>query len=122
MSLKWREYVKRAKKRIMEALSLDEKDWQFLQENIGTACRASDEQLELVFGSECNVDKEFEKLPEDTKLDMTCQVIKATFEKLKYKKKKKKQKESEEESQEQSEEEVANEAEEQTQEQEIANE
>lgn len=95
MSLSWRQMVKAKKKKIQEAMKLSEEEMNFVLDNIGEFCRESDEQIRIVYGDNCNVDKVVDNMSESMFMQMTTQVIKEVLEKMKAKKKKKKQKEKE---------------------------
>ena len=97
MSLSWRQMVKAKKKKIAEAMKLSEDEMNFVLDNIGEFCRESDEQIRVVYGDNCNVDKVVDNMNESMFMQMTVQVIKEVLEKMKAKKKKKKQKEKESE-------------------------
>ena len=118
MSQTWREMIKRKKKELRDRLKLSQEDWDFIQNNIGEFCRESDEQVRLVYGDRCDVDKEVAGMTEYQFLQMTEEVIRVVLERLKKKKKKKKQKEKEKET-EKTDEEKANQEEEEQQEKEV---
>lgn len=84
MSLKWREWIRLKKKK---DLGISESDYNTLQENIGHFCRISDELIREAAGDDANINKEFDELPEEQKLDHTREVIKKGIAKLKKKKK-----------------------------------
>ncbi|MCP6727266.1 MAG: hypothetical protein KJI69_04520 [Patescibacteria group bacterium] len=94
MSFSWRERLKRAKKRILEGLEIEEsqKDevWKYIWDNIGSFCRESDEQVKLVYGDRCNIDEEVEKLYQSEFDEMTIDIVEKILERLGYKLKKKK--------------------------------
>ena len=116
MSQTWREMIKRKKKELRDRLKLSQEDWDFIQNNIGEFCRESDEQVRLVYGDRCDIDKEVAGMTEYQFNQMTEEVIRVVLERLKHKKKKKKQKEKETEK---TDEEKANQEEEEQQEQEV---
>jgi len=94
MSLSWRERLKRAKKRILDGLEIEEsqKDelWKYIWDNIGAFCRESDDQVRLVFGDRCNIDEEVERLYQGEFDEMTIDIVEKILERLGYKLKKKK--------------------------------
>lgn len=105
MSFSWRERLKRAKKRLLDRLDIEESQkeevWKYIWDNIGSFCRESDNQAKLVFGDRCNIDEEIEKLYQDEFDEMASDIIEKVLEQLGYKikrkskKKKKKQEEKE---------------------------
>ncbi len=106
MSLSWRERLKRARKRLMEALDLTQEDWEYIQENIGTFCSNSDEKIRELLESEEKpetqeeIDKLVNEMPDYQFDELTIQVLLEIFDKLGYirkKKRKKKQTEKEQE-------------------------
>ena len=121
MSQSWREMIKRKKKELRKRLGLSEEDWDYIQNNIGEFCRESDEQIRLVYGDRCDVDKEVEAMTEWRFLEMSEEVIRAVLEKLKYKKKKKKQSKKQKSDQKTDEEKANEEEQEQQQEVEVEN-
>ncbi len=115
MSLSWRERLRRAKKRLMEQLELQEADWEFIQENIGAFCSKSDEQIREVLESEGRpltqeeVDKLVEEMYETEFDEMARDIITEVLDALGYEikkkpKKKAKRKQTEEEEETESEE------------------
>ncbi|MCP6727093.1 MAG: hypothetical protein KJI69_03655 [Patescibacteria group bacterium] len=134
MSLSWRERLRRAKKRLMEQLELQEADWEFIQENIGAFCSKSDEQIRAVLESEGRpltqeeVDKLVEEMYESEFDEMTRDIITEVLDALGYeikkkpkKKAKRKQTEEEETETEEDSEEVVEDAEEQKEAVEVEN-
>lgn len=122
MSYTWREMVKRKKKELKERLNLSQEEWDFIQNNIGEFCRESDEQVRLIYGDRCDVDKEVAGMTESRWMEMTEAVIRDVLARLKFKKKKKKKQKVAEKESEKTEEDKANEEEqEQEQEAEIEN-
>ncbi len=135
MSLSWRERLRRAKKRLMEQLELQEADWEFIQENIGAFCSKSDEQIREVLESEGRpltqeeVDKLVEEMYETEFDEMARDIITEVLDALGYeikkkpkKKAKRKQTEEEEETEtEEDSEEVVEDAEEQKESVEVEN-
>ncbi len=106
LSLSWRERLKRARKRLMEALDLTQEDWEYIQENIGTFCSNSDEKIRELLESEEKpetqeeIDKLVNEMPDYQFDELTIQVLLEIFDKLGYirkKKRKKKQTEKEQE-------------------------
>lgn len=104
MSLSWRERLRRAKKRMMEQLGLEQEDWDFIWDNIGAFCLKSDEQCRTVLEAEGRpltqdeVDLLVEKMFEDEFDEMTRDIILEVFENYGYEiKKKRKKKQSQEE-------------------------
>ena len=134
MSLSWRERLRRAKKRLMEQLELQEADWEFIQENIGAFCSKSDEQIREVLESEGRpltqeeVDKLVEEMYETEFDEMARDIITEVLDALGYeikkkpkKKAKRKQTEEEEETETEEESEEVEDAEEQKEAVEVEN-
>lgn len=96
MSFSWRERLKRAKKRILDGLDIEqserEKIWKYIWDNIGSFCKESDDQVRLVFGNRCNVDEEVEKLFQDEFDEMATDIVEKVLERLGYKLKRKSKK------------------------------
>ena len=103
MSLAWRARVARRKKELIERLSLSEADYEFYEDNIYSFCRESDEQVRLVFGEECDVDAEIEKMDDWDFDSQVEEIFKKIYKELKHKTGQKEAVEEEEESEEESE-------------------
>lgn len=96
MSFTWRERLRRAKKRMLDRLDIDEsereKAWKYIWDNIGSFCKESDDQVRLVFGDRCNIDEEVERMYQSEFDEMASDIIEKILEKLGYKIKKKQKK------------------------------
>lgn len=96
MSFTWRERLRRAKKRMLDRLDIDEsereKAWKYIWDNIGSFCKESDDQVRLVFGDRCNIDEEVERMYQSEFDEMASDIIEKILEKLGYKLKKKQKK------------------------------
>jgi len=113
LSLSWRERLKRARKRLMEALDLTQEDWEYIQDNISLFCGNSDEKIREILESEEKpetqeeIDKLVNEMPDYQFDELTIDIILEIFEKLGYiPKKKRKKKQTEEEKEEEKQEET----------------
>jgi hypothetical protein len=84
MSLKFREWLKLKNRK---QLGISEKDFQLMNQNIPVICRISDELIKEAAGEDCQIQKEFDELPEEQKMDLAREAIKKGLDKLKKKKK-----------------------------------
>ncbi len=98
MSYSWRERLRRAKKRILDNLDIEEsekeKTWKYIWDNIGSFCKESDDQVRLVYGDKCNIDEEVERMFQTEFEEMASDIVLKILERLGYpiKKKAKKKK------------------------------
>jgi len=96
LSFTWRERLKRAKRRILDRLDIEEsekeKTWKYIWDNIGSFCKESDDQVRLVYGDRCNIDEEVERMFQSEFEQMASDIVEKILERLGYKIKKKKAK------------------------------
>ncbi len=93
MSYSWRERLRRAKKRILDNLDIEEsekeKTWKYIWDNIGSFCKESDDQVRLVYGDKCNIDEEVERMFQTEFEEMASDIVLKILERLGYPIKKK---------------------------------
>ena len=95
--MKWREWIKMMLKK-KEKLGQTEADKELILNNIPLFCQISDEMIRSEAGDDANINKIFDELPEEQKVDLSRDVIKEGLARLKKKKKKPEEQESETES------------------------